>query len=314
MSLPFDYVGKIQNEIFDLETWPIDDKFANYPVGARPKMAFFPPSQELSDINRRRRYLLKGSDKRYPDQFWAEIVAYHIGCLLDVVVPPAFIAHYAPYNFCGACIEWFYTDGESNYVAAGDFLLKIIPDYNRKTGEQHNVADIYRVCKILHRVNLVEDDWRIRWAETFVYDALIGNTDRHQDNWGIVIQDGVGRLTPLFDNGTSLGNERFPEKALTWSKSQLDAYILKGKHHVKSNLQNDNRANHLDLIRELITDNPALRGGLCAKVAGFSAEALSCILSKLKTVEAPIPLTQQRIDLILKLTSRRQHFLLDILT
>lgn len=35
-------------------------------------------------------------------------------------------------------------------------------------------------------------------------DALIGNTDRHQENWG-VIEAGRRRLSPTFDHASSLG-------------------------------------------------------------------------------------------------------------
>jgi hypothetical protein len=34
------------------------------------------------------------------------------------------------------------------------------------------------------------------------FDALIGNTDRHHENWGLINNE---RLSPLYDNGISLG-------------------------------------------------------------------------------------------------------------
>jgi hypothetical protein len=44
-------------------------------------------------------------------------------------------------------------------------------------------------------------DW---FAGYLVLDALIGNTDRHQENWA-VIGDGRRRLAPTFDHASSLG-------------------------------------------------------------------------------------------------------------
>ena len=36
----------------------------------------------------------------------------------------------------------------------------------------------------------------------FVVDALIGNTDRNNSNWGIIIrEDGTKELAPVYDNG-----------------------------------------------------------------------------------------------------------------
>lgn len=44
-------------------------------------------------------------------------------------------------------------------------------------------------------------DW---WVGYIVLDALVGNTDRHQENWA-VIGDGKRRLSPTFDHASSLG-------------------------------------------------------------------------------------------------------------
>lgn len=44
-------------------------------------------------------------------------------------------------------------------------------------------------------------DW---WVGYLVLDAVVGNTDRHQENWA-VIGDGTRRLAPSFDHASSLG-------------------------------------------------------------------------------------------------------------
>lgn len=37
-----------------------------------------------------------------------------------------------------------------------------------------------------------------------IFDFLIGNTDRHQNNWAIIQDDESNKLSPLYDNGSSL--------------------------------------------------------------------------------------------------------------
>lgn len=63
-----------------------------------------------------------------------------------------------------------------------------------------------------------------------VFDALVGETDRHAENWGITKRKTKYKLSPLYDNGTNLlrnfKNEKYVEKYYNKEKS-LDAYIKK---------------------------------------------------------------------------------------
>lgn len=38
-----------------------------------------------------------------------------------------------------------------------------------------------------------------------VLDAIIGNTDRHQENWGVIVRSGRRKLAPTFDHASCLG-------------------------------------------------------------------------------------------------------------
>ena len=37
-----------------------------------------------------------------------------------------------------------------------------------------------------------------------MFDYLIGNSDRHQNNWAILIENGKMQWSPLYDNSSSL--------------------------------------------------------------------------------------------------------------
>lgn len=45
------------------------------------------------------------------------------------------------------------------------------------------------------------------FAEMLLFDAWIGNSDRHQENWGIIEFGRSGRLAPLYDTAACLGVE-----------------------------------------------------------------------------------------------------------
>ena len=44
-----------------------------------------------------------------------------------------------------------------------------------------------------------------RFWDMFIIDTIIGNPDRHFDNWGILEQNGEIRFAPIYDCGSSLG-------------------------------------------------------------------------------------------------------------
>ena len=53
------------------------------------------------------------------------------------------------------------------------------------------------------------EDLRKRFYDMFVVDALIGNNDRNERNWGLVLnkENSVLRLAPVYDNGTAFCNK-----------------------------------------------------------------------------------------------------------
>lgn len=61
-------------------------------------------------------------------------------------------------------------------------------------------------------------------------DLLVGNTDRHTHNYGIIVNnaDGAIRLPPFFDNGRSLDTDRTNGCACTLSGSFMDQVIAFG--------------------------------------------------------------------------------------
>lgn len=79
-------------------------------------------------------------------------------------------------------------------------------------------------------------EWRTWWANTLALDAVIGNTDRHTENWGFLIEQGRDgtrySLAPAFDNGTSLGYiiREADLKSFTGPR-RLEALVANGKHH-----------------------------------------------------------------------------------
>jgi hypothetical protein len=71
------------------------------------------------------------------------------------------------------------------------------------------------------------------WAGYLVFDAWIANTDRHHENWGVLVdrRSGSRRLAPSFDHGSSLGFNVPPARidAMVGDRSALHRWCAKGR-------------------------------------------------------------------------------------
>lgn len=65
-----------------------------------------------------------------------------------------------------------------------------------KSGERYSLE---MIKEVLSGFGLFED-----FLPVLVFDFLIGNTDRHQSNWALIMEDKKLRMSPLYDNSSSL--------------------------------------------------------------------------------------------------------------
>jgi hypothetical protein len=87
-----------------------------------------------------------------------------------------------------------------------------------------------------------------------IFDALIGNSDRHHSNWGIVknkISANI-RISPLYDNGSSLCC-LIDEKDASYflrDKMRFESLIF-GKSKAMIRWENQSRIRHFELIEHI---------------------------------------------------------------
>lgn len=64
---------------------------------------------------------------------------------------------------------------------------------------------VNEIFSILEKYGLNKAELEEFYFNTFVFDALIGNTDRHNGNWGFLMAPGhPARIAPIYDCGSSL--------------------------------------------------------------------------------------------------------------
>ncbi len=238
---------------------------------------------------------------------------------MDVPVPPAFVAFNSTTNQSGALIEWFYGyPGEQpvRYVDGGDYMVRMIQNYDREKGTQHNFRSVLALTKAMTDRGLLVVDGIESWCKMFTFDALIGNTDRHQDNWGILwkgeeVMKGCASFSPAFDNGTAMGGEIVEKNFAKFNDSAyLVHYINKGTHHIKWDMRDSTRLSHSDMLVRLIARYPEKKEAMLKSLL-FNVDELKYFVDRLTSFGVPSRLSESRAAFIMKLISFRRQFLID---
>jgi len=262
-------------------------------------------------------YMFKQSRPRYPWQFWMEIAAYRIGCAIGVDVPPS----HAATGFDGepgSLTEWMYDADASNegLIHAGELMLRMDPEFDRKKGMLPGHCHCLRLALRVARF--------AKEMESFVrmltFDTLIANTDRHQDNWGLLWKSGFIsgkleiRLTPAFDNGTSLGHERLEEKLpsiladRTWFRRH--ATRADARHHMRLRPEDEKGAPMLELVPELLRQFPEMLP-VARACATFRDSDIREAIYPLCDFDMPVRLSENRAEFICRMVCERRDMLLE---
>jgi hypothetical protein len=202
-----------------MELFPVIEIPDNAPdtqeaVGSKPKFWFYREGD-------RRPWLYK---ERRPGtgEDWAEKIAAELCGLLGLPH-----AHYelARYVDKTGVVTQRLTDENERLVLGNELLADHHQDYPRAENErfrrirQHTLTRVFEVLQGPFAIGVPPEELLPvavnTAAELFVgyllLDALIGNTDRHDKNWGVIerqLETGVKRyLAPTFDHASSLGRE-----------------------------------------------------------------------------------------------------------
>lgn len=189
--------------VIDVSGWePAGDEY----LGTKPKQWFRDAEDRLwlwkestSNVDRLGRSYRKGDD-------WAEVVASRLGVMLGV--PVATVEFATRGDRCGVVSQRVFDD-DTEALVHGNELLGEMGLAGRDPHDRagYTLAAVARVLTGVGPPIAAADlttafDW---FAGYLVLDAVIGNTDRHQDNWA-TIRSRVGRrLSPSFDHASSLG-------------------------------------------------------------------------------------------------------------
>lgn len=137
---------------------------------------------------------------------WAEKVACELAELIGLPH-----AHYdlARHKGRGCVVSPSLIAEDGRLILGNELINSVTQNYNGARSYQQRE---HTVSRVLASLKLFTYPNYIRTWDTFIgylmFDAWIGNTDRHHENWGLVIdKDRSVSLSPTFDHASSMGRE-----------------------------------------------------------------------------------------------------------
>jgi hypothetical protein len=173
-------------------------------------------------------YYFKQSFKKgkrdYKHEFWSEIIASEVGELLGFDILPYHIAIRG--NTVGCISKSMINQASEELIEGGKYLQAFDNSFkpeNIKLRNQYNFDLILRAL-----ISFKKEKHLKELAETLVFDALIGNSDRHQENWAIInVHTVLTESITQIERGIETGEiDEMP----SWLKKIIKSiYTAKGK-------------------------------------------------------------------------------------
>lgn len=121
-------------------------------------------------------------EKYYKYEFWSEIIAYQLGKALGLDILRYDVALHD--NEVGCISPLMINQDEEQLVEVGRYMTALNPLFNPEDRKTHQEYTFEFLVSTLEFFDL--NQYSDIFLKTILFDALIGNTDRHQENWAFI--------------------------------------------------------------------------------------------------------------------------------
>ncbi|MCE2434413.1 MAG: HipA domain-containing protein [Candidatus Latescibacteria bacterium] len=171
----------------------------------------------------------------------------------------------------------------------GNQMLEVALDgYNpnqKFRQSSHTLANIWKVMDAIFLGPESAKQAKLIIAEYTVLDALIGNTDRHHENWGILRRraggEGRGFIAPSYDHASSLGRElRDERRDRLMAENRIGDYAERGRGAIYWSEDERHGPSPLELVRCAAPTYPDLFHPALAKLQKLDEDSISTIVNR----------------------------------
>lgn len=318
---------------YDVSKW---EEYNASTKGTRDKVVLLNPDTDI-------RYFLKYSmdkpGRQYTTEYWSEIIASEIGRSLGFNMLEY---DFALRNGRAGCISKSMIDTDKEELLEGHSILTAYDNtYNPENKESYSKYTFSFICNALKAYKV--DRFIPDFVRILIFDAIIGNSDRHQSNWGLIkasikisfeIKDGsillkifgflkrksrkekpdfeYYRMAPIYDSGCCLGREFDEHQIIDRMKDQnrFDSFVRKGQAEIRWD-QSKKKISHYELLREVKSSDVGLNKFIDDEIKHLLKEYEKQDLAKIvMNIDSSLP---DEIRLQYGLSDNRKKFIIKVL-
>ena len=162
------------------------------------------------------------------------------------------------YNYRGkekiVCACEDFTDNDNILYEFENLALSTNPDKKIET-ELNDIMEVIEESKMIHKEETKQKFW-----DMFVIDSLIGNTDRHNGNWGFILNKTTGKVefSPIYDCGSALNPMLEDDEIERINETELKNLAINCYSCLK---ENGKKINYMTYIKQMKNEecNKAIR-------------------------------------------------------
>ena len=328
-------------DVLEGESWT----FKDMPKGKRQKYDLRPNQTGVAPEDHWQ-WFWKAAKEAAPFETWSEVIACLIGDIIGVEVPDYYPSKFD--DLWGVLTKSFLpgfpsasSDNvdilEIRFVAGADILADFENDYDREKGTNASVQAFHRAKENLREL-AVEKGYRIKFGQTedfeqkffsiLLLDSLIGNQDRHHENWGVVYRNEIYwdpnmypipiidiMVSPAFDNGASLMRELKDDEHIRniLKRSTLQNYAKNCKSEVKwQEGSTYHHLTHFEFLQKHFLSFP-WSIDIAKRALSFDNDELRVLLDKVQAISREcegIEISDYRTDILFDLLCLRKQMIL----
>ncbi|MCI8345063.1 MAG: CtkA family protein [Clostridia bacterium] len=186
----------------------------------------------------------KNKNISYINNAFSEYIGSNIFKILGFKVQNTILGKYE-YNgkekIVCACED--FTDNENVLYEFENLALSTNPDKKIET-ELSDIIEVIKESNMIDTKSTTQKFW-----DMFIVDSLIGNTDRHNGNWGFLLNKNTGKVefSPIYDCGSSLNPMLEDEEIEKMTETELKNLAINCYSCLK---ENGKKINYMTYVKE----------------------------------------------------------------